>query len=367
MRPRDEAHSGVGGTPSAHGCRSVARRFVRAHPMLRGLLLASLSWASLPATSALGAPPESSAVVLSRARASFQQALALETAGDWAGASNLLQQVAAVRLTPQVRFHLALCEEHLGNLAAAIGDYQIASEEARRVQATEVIEQATARAEALRARIPKLVLRRGAGAESATISLDGVTLGASSVGIDLPINPGPHTVEAQARGYRPFARTVEVVEKDRKEVDVALQPVPPPAPPPEPRPMAVAPAVSPPPAPPPRPSHSDSMPFIVGGLGIASLATSGVFFALRSNAVASLDAACPDRNACPADLKTTYDHGRTYTLVADVTLGAGVGALGIATALYFLGRGVEPRTGRVTVVPFVAGVTSTGVQATATW
>jgi hypothetical protein len=328
------------------------------------LFVASLLVAALSPTAAQAAPPD--ATTLSRARAWFQQALALETAGDWAGASNLFQQVAAVRLTPQVRFHLALCEEHLGNLAAALGDYQIASEEARRVQAPEVIDQAATRADALRARIPKIAIRRGAGAESATISLDGVMLGATSVGTDLPINPGPHTIEAQGRGYRPFSKTIEFVEKDRKEVEVTLQPIPPP--PLEPKAIAIAP-VSPPlvpsPAPPP-PSHPNYVPYVVGGLGLASLATSGVFFALRSNAISSLDGGCVDRNTCSPDLKTTYDHGRTYTLVADVTLGAGIAGVGIAAALFFWGRGPsgEPRTGKVTLAPWATG---TGLSAAGTF
>jgi len=327
----------------------------------RRLFVASLVLAALPPVPARAAPPDSSsAATLSRARASFQQALALETAGDWAGASNLFQQVAAVRLTPQVRFHLALCEEHLGNLVAALGDYQIAAEEARKVQAAEVIEQATAHVEALRARIPKIAVRRGAGAESATISLDGVTLGAASVGTDLPINPGPHTIEAQARGYRPFARTIEVGEKDRKEIDVTLQANPPPAPEPKTVALAPAPALSLP-SPSPGPAHTNYVPFVVGGLGLASLATSGIFFALRSNAISSLDAACSGRNGCPPDAKTTYDHGRTYTLVADVTLGAGIAGIGIATALFFWGHGSgEPRTGKVTLAPWATG---TGLSA----
>jgi hypothetical protein len=334
--------------------------------LVRGCLAASLSL-SVQATRANAAPPPAdpaAASTLTRARAWFQQALALETAGDWAGASNLFQQVAAVRLTPQVRFHLALCEEHLGNLAAALGDYQLAAEEARRVQAPEVIEQAAARVESLRARIPKLVIRRGGGAESATISLDGVMLGASSVGSELPINPGPHTIEAQARGYRPYARTVEVSEKDRKEIDVTLQAVPPP---PEPRAAAVpAPAPAPSPQPLPPPPHPNYLPFVVGGMSLASLATSGVFFALRADAISSLDDACSNRISCPPSQRSTYDHGRTYTLVADVSLGVGVAGLGIATALYVLGRS-EPRSTAVTVTPFATTAGAAGLQAIGTW
>jgi hypothetical protein len=274
-----------------------------------------------------------------------------------------------VRLTPQVRFHLALCEEHLGNLAAALGDYQIAAEEARARRTPEVVAQVAVRVEALKERIPKLMIRRGAGAESASILLDGVTLGAASIGTDLPINPGPHTIEAQARGYRPFARTVDFSERDRKELEVTLQafPAPPPAPPPPPplavpareelRAVAALPALARPGA---GASHSNDLAFVVGGLGVASLVTSGVFFALRSNTLASLSDACANRT-CPPESKTTYDRGRTYTVVADVTLGAGIVGVAAAAALYVLGRGRgEPATGSVTLVPWATGY---GLQA----
>src|SRR4051794_28288288 len=70
--------------------------------------------------------PSSDGDGLKRAREQFAQALALQTGGDWAGALALLKEVAAVRRTPQVRFNIALCEEQLGLLVAALGDYELA-------------------------------------------------------------------------------------------------------------------------------------------------------------------------------------------------------------------------------------------------
>jgi tetratricopeptide (TPR) repeat protein len=128
---------------------------------------------------------------LTKARSQFQQALALETAGDWAGSLSLLQEVAAVKMTPQVRFNMALCEEHLGRLAMALGDYRLALVEAEGAKAQNVAEQVPGKIDALNARIPKIVIKRGMGAEFATISLDGVSLGPSSIGSEMPVDPGP--------------------------------------------------------------------------------------------------------------------------------------------------------------------------------
>src|SRR5688572_23019369 len=108
---------------------------------------------------------------LQAARDKFQKALALQTGGDWAGALALLKEVAAVRATPQVRFNIALCEENLGQLVAAVGDYELAAADARSADETEVVEEAARRLSELKGRVPKVVVERGANADTATITL----------------------------------------------------------------------------------------------------------------------------------------------------------------------------------------------------
>src|SRR5678815_2007627 len=130
-------------------------------------LLLGLAAAALPATAAAQDTPaaESGAEALKKAREQFGQALALQTAGDWTGALTLLKEVAAVKSTPQVRFNMALCEEKLGRLVAALGDYELAAADARAEKADQVAEEVEARREALSQKIPKLTVKRGAGAE----------------------------------------------------------------------------------------------------------------------------------------------------------------------------------------------------------
>ncbi len=67
---------------------------------------------------------------LKQARAQFQQATELERAGNWAAALQRFREVGQVRMTPQVRFHIAVCEENLGRLVAALGGYELALAEA---------------------------------------------------------------------------------------------------------------------------------------------------------------------------------------------------------------------------------------------
>jgi len=263
---------------------------------------------------------------IKRAREQFNQALSLQTGGDWAGALALLKEVAAVKPTPQVRFNIALCEERLGRLVAALGDYELAASDAQAEKADQVAQEVDARLEALKARVPRVVVQRGEGADSATISLDGVSLGDSVLNIPLPADPGPHVIEAKALGFRPFKQAFRVAEQQTATILVKLEPEPV--------------AVLPPPLP---PIHQTSpnvrtIGLVVGGVGVASLIGSGAFFYLRQSTINDLDKKCgADRQACPDSARSTVDRGKLYTTLADVTLAVGAVGLGVGAALVIVG------------------------------
>jgi hypothetical protein len=272
---------------------------------------ASPSWAQ-------ESPPSDAATeALKKAREQFGQALALQTAGNWAGALALLKEVAAVKSTPQVRFNMALCEEKLGRLVAALGDYELAAADARAEKADQVAEEVEARREALSQRIPKLTVKRGSGAEAASIALDGVTLGDQVIGTAMPTDPGPHTLEASAPGFKPFRKSVRVVEQQSETIEIVLEPEP------------VAPN---------KPAgggdtvirtsgRSPVYGYVIGGIGIASLGASGVFFGLRASKISELDKACPDLQCPNKSYDDDIQQGQRYTTIANVTLAVGVAAV----------------------------------------
>jgi tetratricopeptide (TPR) repeat protein len=275
----------------------------------------------------------SEAADLKRARDQFEQALAMQTAGDWAGALALLKEVAAVKATPQVRFNMALCEERLGRLVSALGGYELAAADARAEGAEQVAQEVEARLESLRERIPKIIVRRGSGAEAAWISLDGVALGDQVVGTPMLADPGPHTVEAKAPGYKPFRRSVRVDERQTETVHIVLEP--------EPQPSA---AIDTPPRVSPRTrGNGATYGYVIGGLGLASLGASAAFFGLRSSKISELDEACGSERRCPPELADDIDRGRLYTTLGNVTLAVGAAAVagGLVLVLANSGSG-EP-------------------------
>lgn len=281
-------------------------------------LLTSLGTAALPGVAWAQDPAaDTSAEALKRAREQFGQALALQTAGDWAGALALLKEVAAVKSTPQVRFNMALCEERLGKLVAALGDYELAAADARAEHADQVAEEVEARLESLRQRIPKITVKRGSGAEAAIVALDGVSLGDQVIGTPMPTDPGPHTVEAKAPGYKPFRQSVRVAEQQSETVEIVMEA--------EPQPVAlgggggVGTNGS---------SHGARIAgYVIGGVGIASLGASGIFFGLRAGKISELDDKCPNRECPSRDQQTDIDAGKRYTTIANVTLAVGAAAV----------------------------------------
>lgn len=297
---------------------------------------------------AAAAPPAVDNDVLRHAREQFAQALALQTGGDWAGALTLLKAVAAVKSTPQVRFNIALCEERLGRLVAALGDYELAATDAQAENAEQVGQEVDARLELLKARVPRVIVSRGQGAEAATISLDGVALGDAVLDAPLPVDPGPHVVEGTAAGYKPFKESFRMAEQQSTTIQVKLEPV----------------IADLPPPPPPRVTSQrlQTVGYVVGGVGIGSLIASGAMFYLRHNAVSELDKQCgPDRMSCPDSERNTVDRGKLYTTLGDVTLAVGAAAVGAGAVLVIVGNQHNQLMG-LGLAPGAAGANNGGAS-----
>ncbi len=271
---------------------------------------------------------------LAKARRSFRQGLSLEAAGDFAGALAKFEEVARVKLTPQVRFHMGRCKEELGRLNEALGDYRLAEYEAREAGAKELPEISAAK-EKLEARVPKLVITQGEGAEGARIELDGVELGSAKVGKETVVDPGQHTIVVRLPNGGRWEEQVDVAEGESKAVELVppddlqvetpgggedIPELPPDEPTPEPK----------------AEESSSAVPWIIGGVGAASLVASGVFFMLKNGAESDLDDTCRG-DVCPKSVEDTQSSGESYALWTNVTLGLGVVGIGVAAVMLLTG------------------------------
>lgn len=291
-------------------------------PRSLALALAALSLSF--AFSAVAQTPEE----IDRARTQFREGLALSAAQDWSGALAKFKAVAQVKMTPQVAFNIAECEEHLGRLVSALGNYRLAASEAEAAKAKDVAAQVGPRMEALEERIPKLVVERGEGAEGAVIELDGVELGAGQIGSAIPVDPGAHIIVGKINGQEATRENVTIAERESKTVPLVidlelLKPKQPD------KTVVDGPKRDEPKAEPADPT----MAYVITGAGGASLAAGVVFMILRAGTISDLDSMCTDGH-CPKSAESTADSGKLYTGLAEVTIPLGVA--GVAVGVYML-------------------------------
>lgn len=269
-----------------------------------------------------------------QARADFQRALELEQARDFAGALRLFRRVGQVKMTPQVRYHIATCEENLGKMVAALGGYQLALKDSEGMHPGFIaeVEQSI---EYLKGRIPKLVVERGPGADTAFIRLDGVELGAKLVGVEVPLDPGPHLVQASSPGYQDYSETVTLVEgkterlvleleSDKKPAPAAPQPV-------EPRGASGGPGIA---------------PYVVAGAGLTAVVVGAVVLGVSQGKAGHALELCGGNLDCVAlgdedpeawsEANDSWNSARSLESAGWVVTGLGVAAVATGTVLYFL-------------------------------
>jgi hypothetical protein len=284
---------------------------------------------------------------LKAARELFMAAEKDEDAQRWSDALEKLQRVAQVRLTSGVRYHTALCEEHLGHLVAALNDYKAAADQARAENAADVLRLVGKRIADATERTPQVVVVVVPTAPDAIVLIDGQPVAA---GASVPVDPGTHTIDASATGRSGSSTTVTVQERDATRIEVKLEPITPPLPPtpaiarPESRP--VVPEVAP-----PKPrtltivAAATAAGLAVGGLGAYLVAGSQHTDAVR---------ACAQMSSTRADACDAQKNGvRAWDWIA---VGAWAGAAAAGTlalvSLVRSGRGdAAPAAARVVVGP----------------
>jgi hypothetical protein len=273
--------------------------------------------------------PGASAPEIVAARELFRQGTEDVDAGRYELGLEKFRRVAAVKETPNVRFNIARCEESLKKTGAALADFETAEREASADPKTDdVAKLAHDRAAELRPRVPRLQITTPLPpASGLEVTLDGAKLALTTLGVPLPVDPGPHVVGATAPGRAPFHASVTLSEGDSRTVPVALTPneVRPPSDATIPQPFPLAEAA---------PTSSrrtwGAVTLVSGGvLAAGSLA----FLLVHNGAVSSVKDDCPG-GACPVARKSdvTSLQSRANTtealsigFVAAAALAGGVG------------------------------------------
>ena len=258
------------------------------------------------------------------AKEMLTEAIADEKAGKCAEALDVLRQIVQIQETGEALLHLGECLTKMSKLAEALKTWEHAEDVARGEKDRTTQQALLPRLAALRARIPAVVLQMPIDVKTATIKVDGQAVPLARASSPMSLDPGDHTVEAQAEGRAPFTRKITLAEKESKVVLVEL-------------PSLTAPKVGP-------PARSSGVPigtWIAGGVGVAFAVGGVVAFASAGSAATDGAADCAKRAACdPAAVKTVQ---KLDAAALGLWLGAGVSVgLGVTLLVLDSGRAAKP-------------------------
>lgn len=244
-----------------------------------------------------------------KARALFKDGRALASAGKYVEACPKFEESLKLDVGIGTKFNLADCLEHVARPLAAqtlffeVADLAHASGQREREDA------ARARAAALDAAIPRLVIDVKIASPKLEIRRDGVMVEPKTWGAPAPVDPGTHDVAASAPGRKPWSTKVEVTlaaspvtvlvpELEDPAAAAAVKPAEPAKK--ETEPVPAKPEETPKAAPRPR-TKDNTVPIILySGVGAGALLT-GVSLVLYKISNDQAKGICPKGVGCTAD------------------------------------------------------------------
>lgn len=301
----------------------------------------TLAWSSV--ASAQTSPAE-----IAR-RELLDQAEVARAAGDHARALDLATRASQLRVTPSLRLLLAQEHHALGHVLEALDQSSTCAREAAADTAMNnrerILDACRALSTSLAPQVGHVVVRVAAPPPGAVVRVAGSELNAALWGVSYPVVPGAVEIDAEGPGGARVHRTVNVAAGATEEVELALP--------------YVAPEIRRIESPPPAVTRASpgAGPWVVMGLGAATLGASLAFFLLREDALATRDAECGLRGAGPgrcvdrALAEGADSDYRAFSTATTITLG--IGAAGVAAgALWLLlgrGEGVTARPTRTSM------------------
>lgn len=204
--------------------------------------------------------------------------------------------------------NLAYVEKGLGMTASAARDFR---EVARRAPLDPKPERrqwadfAKAEADALEPRVPHLVVKFVDKVPNAKVTLDGVPLPEAAWNTPVPVDPGSHSVRAEAPGHLTFETVASLADNQDKAISIILDV--------DQKPVETT------------SGSSKVLPMIVTGVGVVGV---GVGLGIGLASINKRNSACDANKLCePAGLEAGRSLANTSTIVTGV--GAGLLVVGV--------------------------------------
>jgi serine/threonine-protein kinase len=291
------------------------------------------------------------------AEALFRDGRALIKAGNLQGGCDKLAASEKIESSVGTLLNVGDCREKLGQTASAWAAFRKAESMAKRA-GDDAKRQAEARrrAEALEPTLSSLVIQIGPAGKATSgivIRRDGEALDTAVLNSPVPVDPGAHTIIAEAPGFKPFKTEVTLGKGGKRYVVIpTLEALPAPV---APAPIVVAPStpsvvINREPAAPARTvivhdtwSGTRKASVVVGLLGAAAVG-GGVYFGMRSDDEQSKsDAICPGTVCGDLEGLRLNDDAQSSAMKANIFLIGGGAAIATAAVMWFVGK-PEQRT-----------------------
>ncbi|HMI84145.1 MAG TPA: hypothetical protein VK550_08615 [Polyangiaceae bacterium] len=261
----------------------------------------------------------------------FQRGRAALADEDYEGARSYFEQSFKIDPALGTLLNLAVCEEKVGKLRAALTHLQEAINKAEpEDRRRSLIAQRLVR---LEARVPRLTIRPSRPLDPGVIlSLDAKPLDPADIGTTLRIDPGTHVLDcAGPHGER--CTIVFTVQEGQDSVQVPTLSVPA-TPQPAPGPLAPLFAAAPPPITKGAPgAEQRSLAYAAGGFGLASIAV-GLIAGVSVLHQKELVAVHCDERGCDEEGVAAAQKGKTFAIVS--TMATGIGVVVMGASVYVL-------------------------------
>ncbi len=250
---------------------------------------------------------------IAEARERFAEGRRLEEAGRFGEALVLFERVGRVKMTPQVRFHVALCLMHTGKLADALNAFRMAMREAG-TTAPNVVAESKEHIASLEKRVAILTVVTPSDDASLTVMLDDRAI---LPGAAIVVDPGEHTIVLQHDGHTVDKRHVTLAAAERSTLDLSTAGT--------------------------RPDARRTASFVAFGVTGAAVVGASVFAFLRAERLSTLEASCPTFTGCDRSLEPVVRDGNTYSVAVNVLAGVGLAATTTGIVLFASSIGSSPK------------------------
>lgn len=255
-------------------------------------------------------------------------------AGDYARASDFFRRAHELVPAPSIALLRARSLAKLGQLLEAIDIYEQTARFKLPDDAPEAYSQAveTARSEMedVRRRLPRLKLMLiGVGSnEHPQVSMDDKPTPDALLGVERPINPGPHRIEARVGGQLRASRELEISEGQSYQIELDVRPVE------APKPAALPAVVS---DSPPQNTHGwrKTGGYVALGVGALGLGIGTYTGIVALHHKSELDDVC--KPSCPPSSAADIDSFRSNRTISYVSFGVGIAAVATGITLLALG------------------------------